>query len=427
MVKKNLSLNPVVLAAFICAACVYAFPLKIKASPAFCSLLNEQNIASISGEFSSNVVRSGSGKYYSAAIHAESVSDSAGTGSQAKGKVSVLLPAEFAEAFLPGKYFTKAKENSLVCEQGKRVRLYGRFAQKQEDSGDSSVFVVRYAESLPEKSGIVHSLLKIRGISRINFRRLMYSWGNAGGLLLALLSGIREYTEADVSDAFRLSGLSHVLALSGMHLSLFSGLFKKTGRFLGQKLSSLLQILAVLAFVWFAGISPSLFRAMLCSMMLLFLSLLNIKNVKMLSVLSVSFLAHIILRREDIVSLSFILSYGALAGILVLGNFCSMVNIARIPSLISSSLGASAGAQIFTAPVSLRCFSMFAPAGIISTVIISPLISIFIYSGLFFIFLCLIFPVFVPFSSFLLNIQYNVIKQLVLIFAAFPYISTAVQ
>ena len=49
----------------------------------------------------------------------------------------------------------------------------------------------------------------------------MYMWGSAGGLLLALLSASKEYTSSAFSDAFRLAGLSHILALSGMHVSIF--------------------------------------------------------------------------------------------------------------------------------------------------------------------------------------------------------------
>lgn len=421
--RKTFSLNPPVLAAIICAFAIYAFKYSVRAKCNFFSLANYEDITFVSGKFASGAVKNSSGNYYSGTISVDRVAFSDGSEFQAKGNISVLIPQNYAEAYYPGKIYTKSKQNAVICEQGESVNFSGCF--------NKDFFIVKnaYDKSLENNSPgcttIIQKLFKLRTRSRINFRRLMYSWGNAGGLLLALLSGIREYTESSVGEAFRKSGLSHILALSGMHLSLFSGLFKKTERFVGNKISSLFQIFAVFSFVWFAGISASLFRAMLCSLMQAFMSFLKIKKINLLSVLGISFLIHIVVRSEDIYSLSFILSYGALAGILLFGNFCSVFNAFGLPYIISSSLGASAGAQFLTAPVSLKYFNAFSPIGIISTVVVSPLISLFIYSGLFCIFLCLVFPVFVPFSSFLLNIQYNVIKQLVLEFSAFPVFSIA--
>ena len=63
----------------------------------------------------------------------------------------------------------------------------------------------------------------------------MFYWNEAGGLFLALISGIREYTDQSAADSFRRAGLSHILALSGMHLSLFSGITAKISHKTGKK------------------------------------------------------------------------------------------------------------------------------------------------------------------------------------------------
>ena len=74
--------------------------------------------------------------------------------------------------------------------------------------------------------------MRFRALCRLYFKRMMFAWGSAGGLLLALLCGARDFTESETADAFRMAGLSHILALSGMHLSLFYGL----AAFAGKKL-----------------------------------------------------------------------------------------------------------------------------------------------------------------------------------------------
>lgn len=417
MVEK-LKINPLFLSAIISAVFLYSFPDKVRNFKNFYSLLNNENIVEVEGYISSNLSASQDGNNYKARLKINRVKNKNGFTSDSKGELLVYFPSEFAEAYLPGKLYSRAKNNSFLCEAGQRLLLRGKYT--------SDIFFAKSVESLESHDlSFLGKIKKVRALSRINFRRLMFSWDRAGGLLLALLSGIRDYTEKTLSDAFRKSGLSHVLALSGMHLSLFSGLFKKSNKFLGQKLALSFQIFAILAFVWFAGLSPSLFRAMLCSLLILFMSLLKINQIKMLSVLSLSFLIHVSLRGTDIYTLSFMLSYGALAGILIFGEFWSLVNISLFPTSISASLGASTGAQFFTAPLTIKFFNTLSPIGIISTVFISPLITIFIYSGLLCIIICLIFPLLVPFSSFLLNIQYNVIKEFVFFFAAFPCIGNA--
>ena len=76
---------------------------------------------------------------------------------------------------------------------------------------------------------------KSRAFCRLEFKRMMFSWGKAGGFLLALLSGSKEYLDIDLVENFKKSGLSHILALSGMHLSLLSGIAAFIGKKIGIK------------------------------------------------------------------------------------------------------------------------------------------------------------------------------------------------
>ena len=106
-----------------------------------------------------------------------------------------------------------------------------------------------------------------------------------------------------------------------------------------------------------------------------------------------------------------------------MSEFFKFLLIIKTPEKLTDSISASTGAQFFTAPISLKMMDTFAPVGIISTVVISPLITIFIYSGLLLIIICLIFPFFVPAADFFLKIIYNSIAFIVMIFAKFPLYS----
>ena len=116
------------------------------------------------------------------------------------------------------------------------------------------------------------------------------------------------------------------------------------------------------------------------------------------------------------------LSYGALAGILIFSHISRFLSIKKMPSVLSESFSASLGAQGLTAPLCIKKTGLFSPLGIISSLVVSPMVTIFIYSGLFLIILCLIFPVLVPYSAFLMKILYTSIVRITAVFSAVPQI-----
>ena len=146
--------------------------------------------------------------------------------SSASGTVKVFIPSEMAEVYLPGKLYSVA--NGAFFEAGGLYSLKGHF------SNDGQSFYVERCLS----SGFPHTfygrLDYFRALCRLQFKRLMYSWGSAGGLLLALLCGAKEYTSSEISLGFKRAGLSHILALSGMHLSMFS----EIALFAGKKIAT---------------------------------------------------------------------------------------------------------------------------------------------------------------------------------------------
>ena len=249
----------------------------------------------------------------------------------------------------------------------------------------------------------------------------MYSWGSGGGLLLALLCGAREYTDPETSDAFRRAGLSHILALSGMHLSMFSSIALFFGNKAGiKKLTFILRITVLFQFVWFAGLSPSLLRAFICTILTILAAIAGADKPDLLSILCFSFLLQSAICPQDIHNAAFILSYGALAGILLTGSFFKAFYSKFSPKAIASSLSAATGAQTITAPLSLKIFGSFSPIGILSATVVSPFVTVFIYSGLLLIILSLMFPILSKASGIFINFQYTVIKHLVNIFSLVP-------
>lgn len=408
-------LNPFFIAAVLFAIPVYGGLVKVADRHPFKSLVLTESIVEVKGKIVSNPSQNSSGRFYSIVLSVDHVRAS-WTGcemsSEANGNVTCLVPSDIVESLYPGKLFSSFGKKSIF-EKGEKVCLYGRF--------NGVYFTVTDADYIESKKCWSNMIVHARSLCRLQFKRLMYSWNNAGGFILALLSGSREYTEKRLTDNFRRAGLSHILALSGMHLSFFAGLVGGTGkRLFGKKSSFFLKLLGILVFVWFAGLSPSLLRALLCSVIMLLCSSVFSMDVDYFLVLCSVFLIHCVISPSDIFSAAFILSYGALGGILLMGDFFYALLCRGIPNSISSSLSASLGAQCATAPVTIGMFGALMPCGIVASVVVSPMVSIFLSAALFSIVICLVLPFLAPVFGCIMNVLYKIIAMTVQVFAFVP-------
>lgn len=424
---KRYSNNSVFIAALICIILFYSGLIKLQDRNEFKSPLAYNQLSLLEGQLISSPAKTSDQKYYWSKMKVRScggtLNNTAGpVKADAYGNVKVYIPSQLVEAFYPGKLYSRAAESQAgsinsIYEAGGLYCLQGRL------SADGKKFYADKCLKAFFPANLYGRIDYFRALCRLQFKRLMFSWGAAGGLLLALLCAAKEYTSLEVSLSFRNAGLSHILALSGMHLSMFSGIAMFFGKRIGRKkLTFIIRIFALIIFVWFAGFSPSLLRAFICSLLMILASLANVKKPDMLLILAFSFLLQTIISPADIYNTGFILSYTALAGILLTNRLFRMLYSRFLPGFLASSLGASTGAQIFTAPISLTLFGSFAPIGIIATSVISPLVTIFIYTGLALIILCLLIPPLAHASGIFINLEYTIISFLTGIISKVPAI-----
>lgn len=390
---------------------IYGFSLKNVSS--FSCLIENHKIYSAQGLVASNPVITSSGKYYKCDFIPSFVKSKKELSTfSSDGKITLLFPKEIIETHYPGKLYSTIGESIFVEE----CSILNVQIEQLNKKTDESFFIVKKAEFL----GWKNFLSKIRGFFRLQFKRLMYMWGNAGGLLLALLSSSKEYTSFEFSNAFRLAGLSHILALSGMHVSIFSTLTEKSFfKILGKNKTNFLSLIIVLLFVWFAGIAPSLTRAMISTIIIFIAAKLNLK-LKILDILCLSFLIQLSIYPQDSSSISFILSYLALFGILTVGTYIKPFLTNFLGTTLSSSLSSSIGAVLVTIPVCAVIWGYITPIGIISTIFISPLVTFFLIFGLISVIICLIFPFFTYPLGTILQIVYYLIDNVATLFAKVP-------
>ncbi len=143
--------------------------------------------------------------------------------------------------------------------------------------------------------------------------------GQTNALIKALVTGERNNIARSVADAFRESGASHILALSGFHLGIVYGIIRILLSFFGNtpwisRLRSLLTISLCGFYTLATGAGPSIVRA--------FLFILLGETARHLhrhrstgSTLLSALLIQLIINPLSIRTVSFQLSYAAMAGI----------------------------------------------------------------------------------------------------------------
>lgn len=351
---------------------------------------------------------------YRCKVKATAYFNGQGAGFSASGNVYVIIPSRYAEGNLPGR-LTLSGTDCLAS--GLITGFHGKFIPS--DKREPLSFL---ADDWSGTGSWISGIARLRGTLRSALMRRLLSRGPSGGFLLALLSGNRDYLEPGLAQAFRDAGLSHVLALSGMHLSIIGLLIIRFGKAFGRtRLSVRLSLAAMVFFVWFAGPSPSLLRAILMAFLLFWSKTLGFKT-SSLAVLSLTALIQLLLFPGDAGSPAFILSYGALGGILAfsepLGSFLPKV----IPRGWRTAVTASIAAQIPTAGYTAAAFGTFVPFAFLAALPVGPLAAVYLSSGVLWLLMYLISPVIGIFLFPVMDAQYRLLSGMVYAFAKLPAI-----
>ncbi len=142
--------------------------------------------------------------------------------------------------------------------------------------------------------------------------------GQEGAVVMAMTLGDKSFLSSDTKDVYSVSGASHVLALSGLHLgiiyALFSFLFFRKNR-----LYEILSVCFIWGYVFLVGFSPSVVRA---AIMISICSLGVVAGRESMSLNSLAFAALIMLvvNPLNIGDAGFQLSFMAVGFIITFGR-----------------------------------------------------------------------------------------------------------
>lgn len=217
-----------------------------------------------------------------------------------------------------------------------------------------------------------------------------FSSAQTNALLKALLTGERSTLPAGLTEAFRDSGASHILALSGLHLGIIYGIFSKVLFFMGNSVAGRRMRSAVIVilcgfYTLATGAGPSIVRAFI----FIFLgeaARMTGRLHSLRQLLMASLLIQVIIDPLSVRSVSFQLSYAAMAGIAFIypwfrdfwpsgeaGDDSRGRALVRAMRWIWNSAALSISCQLATGPLAYLYFGTFPQHFLLTNLISLPL------------------------------------------------------
>ena len=230
---------------------------------------------------------------------------------------------------------------------------YGRYLRRR---GEHVLLEADFADLVitGRRGGLQGLVDRLRLASRSHLLKGLHS--PVAEVLQGMVLGDDEGVSQETTDAFRASGLLHIMAVSGENVVLLCAMWSFAFALLGiHRLVRTLMLLPLVAtYVLLTGASPSIVRAGVAGIIGLLAILASRPSDGWLLWLAPA--AWLLTMNPDnLYDVSFQLSFAAVAGLLLIARPLTRV-FAFLPGPLPESVGVTTAASISTAPVSVLTF-----------------------------------------------------------------------
>ena len=247
-----------------------------------------------------------------------------------------------------------------------------------------------------------------------------YSYG-IRNINRAILLGDNTRIKKDLKDKIRYIGLSHIFAMSGLHIGLviaiFYFIFKKTMK--NKRLIEILLLVSITLYYFSVKESPSFTRAYIMAVVYL-LGKLFYEKVDLGKTLFISAVVSIFINPTAIFSISFQLSYGAMIAIAYIFPYVRKINYKKFKIL--DYILFTTTIQIFLIPITVYYFNSVQFLSVISNLLLLSLASFYITVNYIALFLENFYLSFLLKS--VIEILYKILIYFIDFFSELPYLST---
>ncbi|WP_246552976.1 ComEC/Rec2 family competence protein [Paenibacillus tritici] len=406
---RNMSLLPEALGqsaselneAYVTAAGVIASPVELDGDRVDFKVKLSRIGLSQSGSYAAGVVVEGTGK--GAITGPETVDTGSETGVDAESATEadkrVLAEGEVeAAGELAAVQIKLQEENEIAVaaqwQRGDRVVIEGELKQPQTARNFGGFDYRNYL-----LTNRIHWLLKGSGTASVTAAppaswepSILLRWNDRArsvlgaemsrlfqephaGYMKGLVIGIQEELNPETFKQFSQLGLTHILAISGMHVAVYVGviLFLLRRCRFTRETALTVTLLLVPVYVLLSGAGPSVIRAGLMSMIALLAARLGMLKDGM-NILAASALMMLLWNPYLLLSVSFQLSFLVTAGLMVYTPLAAPL-FRGLPGWLGSALSVTLIAQLVSFPLTIYYFNQFSLLSVAANLLLVPFIT----------------------------------------------------
>ncbi len=329
-------------------------------------------------------------------------------------------PKGEGELFLPNEYDRRAlKEGSILVLSGVTITPYDiTLPVDKDDETKGEILQIQYFTSRAKfkiKSQIVeshsHGNPDLVDVMRNSFAKSARENlpDDVRGVVFALLTGDKYGISNEIYENYKLSGITHVLAVSGLHVNflvvLLSWVFSKTK--LKKKYSIAVILPLLILFNALCDFTPSVVRASIMSCVHIITPVITRRRYDTLSAMSLSGVILLFINPMNAFSYGFLLSFACVFGIIGLNRQISNA-LGFLPKWLRDSVSVSLSAMLGILPLSMYLFGEISVLSILTNVLVLPVLGA-VYGLLFVV---AIIVAILPFMGFLLTAIGFVVKYI---------------
>lgn len=231
-----------------------------------------------------------------------------------------------------------------------------------------------------------------------------YTRPDTADIATALIFGDKSTMNENLYDDVKVSGLAHVLAISGLHISILAMFVSWILKKCRVKSVIRLAIVGVLLLIYlvFCGFASSAMRAFIMTMCLMGARAFG-KKPDYLSALSLAAIIIMLINPVNLFAVGFQLSVLAVLGIMLLNK--PIIKFFKRDNKFTQLVTTSLSTNVMTYPVVANVFGQFPVFFLISNLIVLPLMS-FIYIG---VIILTLFTLIIPLPQILIILDYLLI------------------
>ena len=336
-------------------------------------------------------------------------------------------------------YLSVNKKSSIDLQYGDKIKFKGKFVEPEVARNYGGFSYKEYLKSLKVygicKASTIKVIEKDKGSLIAKLSNFIYIKieenldglfeSDVSGIIKGIILGDKSNIDEDIQENFRISGISHILAVSGMHVSYIiiaiNIILKKN---FGKRITKIIIILFLLFYMFLTGFAPSIVRASLMNILMLGSGIFHRKN-DIATSISLSLLIILIYNPFLIENIGLQFSYIATIGIILLQKNLKKVlkNIKiknkkwkyrlgtktlKFISKVQEILSVTISAQIAIIPIMIYHFNMFGTYFLLSNLLISIMIGPVLILSLIIILFSFIFNPIAKIISYFLSILIHI-------------------